>query len=90
MCILLTGKIDPRLPECEHPITGRSLDKYAKHFPKLQISPKLQYVEVGAGLGALIPSLVSGFDGKLRPPVIIDPANYLVMKEMLEYALRKN
>lgn len=84
------NKADPRFPETGIPITGRSLTEYAKHLPNLVISPKLQYVEVGAGLGEFIPALAERFNEKIRPPIIIDPANYPLMREMLEYVLGKN
>ncbi len=76
-----------RLPKTELPITGRSFPQYVRKRKDLvPINPRYQYVDVGAGLGEFVPALVTRF-GKLNyRPIIIDPANYRLMKEILTYA----
>jgi hypothetical protein len=66
-------------------ITGRSFQQYiSERKDLLPILPSHQYVEVGAEIGGFIPEIVT----KLRrKPIIIDPADYAIMRELLSYAL---
>ncbi|MDP3990553.1 MAG: hypothetical protein Q8Q01_05105 [archaeon] len=60
---------------------------YPKAVSNLFVNPDqtLQYIEIGAGLGEFIPKLV---DAQVKKrPIIIDPAPYETMQEMLEYIL---
>jgi len=50
------------------------------------LDKNLQYIEVGAGLGELIPKLIGAQIDKR--PIVIDPAPYGIMQEMLEYILQ--
>lgn len=69
-------------------ITGRNLEEYNKYLRNLKINPLLQYVEIGSGLGEFIPSIVKRYDGSLgHKPIIVDPAKYSIMEEMLKYAI---
>lgn len=68
-------------------ITGRDIADYKRDFPDMRFDASLKYVEVGAGLGEFIPYIIQMFDGKLKnKPIVIDPADYALMKEMLTYA----
>lgn len=60
---------------------------YSDFFPKMKIDPSAQYVEVGAGLGGLIPHILECQKSSSPKPVVIDPANYPLMKDMIYYAL---
>ena len=65
----------------------RGLSDYLLNFGYFRMDPNFQYLEVGAGLGGFIPFLVN--ESSQRPvskPIVIDPANYLLMSQMLEYA----
>ncbi len=65
-------------------ITGRDLKEYHYTIGERRINPLLLYVEVGAGLGEFIPSVVH--NNPLQKPIVIDPANYKLMLEMLLFA----
>lgn len=61
---------------------------YPKAVSKIVANPdrNLQYIEVGSGLGELIPKLI---DAQIdKRPIVIDPAPYGIMQEMLEYILQ--
>ncbi|HLD79426.1 MAG TPA: hypothetical protein VJA18_02605 [Candidatus Nanoarchaeia archaeon] len=64
-------------------ITGRDLTEY-RTFRKLTIDPSLVYVEVGAGLGEFIPAVVQ--KNPKEKPIVIDPADYRLMLDMLQFA----
>ena len=49
------------------------------------LDKNLQYIEVGAGLGELIPKLIGAQIDK--KPIVIDPAPYGIMQEMLNQVL---
>ncbi len=67
-------------------ITGRTWEDYKRLLPALfPLSPGAQYVEVGAGLSDLAPTLVE--KGVAKAPIVIDPARYDRMDEMLAHAL---
>jgi len=63
-------------------ITARDLRDYHR-LPKF--NPTWQYLEVGAGLGEFSPSLVGRVGKK---PIVIDPANYHLLAEMLDDSLQ--
>ncbi len=74
-------------------ITGRNLfsdDPEQGYNPFLvqkldKLSPKCQIVEIGAGMGELVPYLIR--QGNVEtPPIVVDPADYGLMIRMLEYA----
>lgn len=72
-------------------ITGRNLDEYEAHEKQTIVTflddSRKQYLEVGAGLGELVPYLVRTFGKSLQKrPIIIDPVNYRVLGEMLRYS----
>ena len=71
-------------------ITSRELKNYKPEVRDLKTSPEFQYTEVGAGLGEFIPYIAS----KGVPlPMVIDPADYPLMKDMLMHmksCLRSN
>ncbi|MBI2665970.1 hypothetical protein HYX12_05080 [Candidatus Woesearchaeota archaeon] len=56
-----------------------------RHYPGglREIDPNLQYINVGAGLDEFTEKL--GASSLLKTPVVIDPANYELMAEMLGY-----
>lgn len=76
---------------CKFSITGRDLrssDGYCGYSPDVcnlaqDPDPDWQYVEVGAGLGEFIPRLIE--NELWRKPIVIDPANYELMAEMLHF-----
>lgn len=48
------------------------------------MDPRLQYLEIGAGLGEFIPYLIESLKGKLtKKPIIIDFADHFLMLDML-------
>ncbi|MEK6900097.1 MAG: hypothetical protein AABX05_03150 [Nanoarchaeota archaeon] len=65
-------------------ITGRKISSYDQKVRELQIDPSLQYLEIGAGMGELTPHIVK--HQPLKKPIVIDPANYLLMMDMLKFA----
>lgn len=70
-------------------ITGRDIEEYSFFLDKIKINPTLQYVEIGAGLGEFTPLIVSEYGDSLKhKPIVIDPADYQVMKDILKYAAR--
>ncbi|MDP2924737.1 MAG: hypothetical protein Q8N99_00025 [Nanoarchaeota archaeon] len=70
-------------------ITGRNLIDYDPKVIELILNPELQYIDVGAGIGEFIPRLVRTFDSRLiHKPIIIEPADYELMLDMLDYSKR--
>lgn len=68
-------------------VTCRNKKEYPKEIRELEINPVFQYIEVGAGLAEFIPSIISEWNGKLlHMPIIIDPADYQLMQDMLLHA----
>lgn len=64
-------------------VTCRDVRWY-RRLLQVPITGDLQYVEVGAGLGGLVPSLVRAGAPK---PVVIDPVDYGVLERVLSHAL---
>lgn len=77
-------------------ITGRDLKRdlfygeddtgeYSREVQQLAHAPPLGYqcIEIGAGLGEFIPKLVE--KGVSVKPIVIDPANYSLLLEMLQH-----
>jgi hypothetical protein len=52
-------------------------------YPRLCFNPELQYMEVGSGLGGLIPILTGCTK---RKPIAIDNCNYAIINTLLEEA----
>lgn len=76
-----------RIGEREMVVTGRDLLTYPNIEYILGINPRLQYVEIGPGLGGFIPYVVSKLVGTGAPlPIAIDPVNYFLLGEMLSFA----
>lgn len=85
-----------QLPSGKVWITDRDIDSvedvdidynYPRAVSKIVANPdrNLQYIEVGAGLGEFIQKLI---DAQIdKRPIVIDPAPYGIMQEMLEYIL---
>jgi hypothetical protein len=81
-------------------ITGRDMDDYidiASYHSNsgksklLPLDSSLQYVEIGAGLGEFTPYLIKQLGTSLRhKPIVIDPADYAIMKDMLHYAISQH
>ena len=68
-------------------ITGRSI----KQYPDIVMNPHFQYIEIGAGISEFIPSFVKKFGKTIEyKPIVIDPANYILMKDMVSYATNLN
>ena len=69
-------------------ISERDVKQYFDYFENLKIiNPRLQYLEVGAGLGGFIPFLAIEWGQRLvSKPIVIDPADYRLMAHMLRYA----
>ena len=86
-----TGALqDKRLPPSEMPITCRSYEEYLEALDHPKVNPDFQYAEVGIGIGGFIPHLIQTFNGKIKhKPIAIDPAEYNVMKRLLEFALTR-
>ena len=69
-------------------ITGRDITEYDSDIKTLKLNPLHQYVEIGAGLGEFTPRLIETFGSRLKnKPIVIDPGNYSVMADLLNYAL---
>ena len=68
-------------------ITSRDVEKYL-NLPSMNINPLLQYLEVGAGLGEFTPLVVR--NNPINKPIVIDPANYPLMLDLLRSAYKKN
>jgi len=78
-------------PKRKATITARDLHgsesmRYPAGLFKMTLKPGegKQVIECGAGLGSFIPELVK-YRSLIKTPIIIDPANYELMAEMLEY-----
>lgn len=67
-------------------ITARELDCYRPDIASLDINPDCQYLEIGAGLGGFIPHVVECMRRSSPRPIVIDQADYVLMKEMLQEA----
>ncbi|HLD40535.1 MAG TPA: class I SAM-dependent methyltransferase [Candidatus Nanoarchaeia archaeon] len=65
-------------------ISGRDLHQYTSEIRNIEINPQQSYVEIGAGMGEFIHAAAR--QNPLQKPIVIDPINYLLMWEMLEYA----
>lgn len=65
-------------------VTGRDITDYHPEIRDLEINPSLLYVEVGAGLGGFIPNIIQ--KTMLQKPIVIDPVDYTLLLEMLEFA----
>ncbi len=69
------------------PISGRDFEDYPSNIVNNCKDPSLRYLEVGAGLSGLV-SFILAHQTKSSPRVVvIDFANYYLMKDMLMYAL---
>lgn len=72
-------------------ITGRSMNRYTELLPSLPLKADLRYIEVGAGVGALVPYLVREFSGGLSTsPVVIDPVDYSKLEKILRFAIQQD
>lgn len=77
-------------------ISGRNLESKTKYGgyqqPLVEISKKpkknLQYIEIGAGLGEFVPKITKENNLNYKP-MIIDPANYNLLGDMLIYFQNK-
>ena len=68
-------------------LTSRDLSFYVRTFPELrEVNPKFQYVEVGAGLGGWITSLIDKIGKNSPKPIVIDMADYRLIQAMLRYS----
>lgn len=70
------------------PITARD---YKDHHPIIlghHFDSSKQYVEVGAGLGEFIQRVALLKNGNI-PPIVIDPADYALLEEMLRFTLKR-
>ena len=68
-------------------ISGRDLHHYDRRLQFMDVRRGTQFVEIGAGLGGFIPYII----GKTRrKPIVIDFANYRLMKLMLTFAKSLN
>ncbi len=77
-------------PDGEHClVTARDMSGYKALIRNHQQSRELQYIDVGAGLGEFTPNLIRKFDSLPYKPIIIDPFNYDLATEMMEYAFDK-
>lgn len=65
-------------------VSGRDLQQYHPKMREITLNPQHSYVEVGAGMGEFIHTVVR--EDPAQKPMIIDPVNYSLMLEMLEYA----
>ncbi|MBI2659178.1 hypothetical protein HYX05_03730 [Candidatus Woesearchaeota archaeon] len=70
-------------------ITGRDLAQHHSEVGNMVINPSFQYVEIGAGLGEFTPHLVKTTPHAPKP-IVVDPANYWLMKDVLDYARSLN
>ena len=65
-------------------ISHRDIFEYPRELRKINTS--FQYVEIGAGLGEFMTYLTSGLRKDSPKPIVIDPANYELLLEMLEFS----
>ena len=76
-----------QMGEREMVVTGRDLLAYPNTKDIFDVNPRLQYVEIGPGLGGFIPYVVSQLVGTGAPlPIAIDPVNYFLLGRMLSFA----
>jgi hypothetical protein len=71
-------------------ISSRSLEQYLVMMPGFQVDPRKQLIEVGAGLSESVvrwADLAANLTVKGPKPVVIDPANYPLMAEMVDVAI---
>jgi hypothetical protein len=75
-------------PRWDRPLvtTGRNHILYPLDID-FNINPRLQYIEVGAGLGGFIKFICDRQRDSSPKPVVIDPADYARMEDMLKYCL---
>lgn len=69
-------------------MTGEWQYSYSDPIKELKIDPKLQYVEIGAGLGAWVSHVLAHQNSSSPRMMVIDPADYQAMKTELELALK--
>jgi|GEM_PF-5785904 hypothetical protein len=62
-------------------ITCRDMWEYVRALGNIPIRRNLKYVEIGTGVGALVPDIVK--TGVKSRPTVIDPADYGLMLAML-------
>ena len=66
-------------------ITGRTLEEYDEDVRNIPFDQNAQYMEIGAGLGGFIPSLIDRLGDSLnKKPIVVDQANYELMLQMLK------
>jgi len=75
----------------DHPdefiVSESDLRTYLKHLSCLPINPNFQYLEIGAGLGEFTPFIADALHGRLKSrPIVIDLADYELMKDMMARA----
>ncbi len=71
------GDHNVRLVSCRH------MSEYGLIFPNLPLDSGLKYVEVGAGLGELVPYITERIKTRIKPTVI-DPADYQTIYSLLK------
>jgi hypothetical protein len=78
---------------CHCPIVDSSISRYQKFecVPPIDtLSTDMQYLEVGAGLGAFIPYIVRHFGDRLKhKPIVIDPVDYGFVIALLEEGIAR-
>ena len=67
-------------------VTARDFEDYNEKIINHTIDPRLQYLEVGPGLGGFLERIVSMQDSSCPKPIAIEQADYSVMKKMLKFA----
>lgn len=67
-------------------VTGRRIQDYERPIREMPLFPNRQYVEVGAGLGEFVPHLLRTVKDLAHKPIVIDPADYSLMHDMLSEA----
>lgn len=68
-------------------VTGRSVNEVLQSFPDLPLDPSLKYIEVGPGLGELLPMVAgAALQEEGQKHIAIDPADYNLMQIMLQHA----
>lgn len=70
-------------------VSSRGLRDYPSGL-KNNLNPGLKYLEVGPGLAEFIPHLVKLQSGTTVKPIAIDPVNYNLIGELLQYASTLN
>ena len=67
-------------------VTARDVDKYHPNIVNATVNPIFQYVEVGGGLGQFIMYIAGGLTRESPTPILIDHADYELMRSLLIYA----